>query len=247
MTDTSDTLSRPEWACLLCAPPRKVGAWRPADSGYRTCSGCLDRLRERLHEVVRRYMMLNPQPGSSGEHGGRGAPGFGSRSPASEHVISMRDRRSSATAKTWRGRDNRLHMEQENPPLSVHNVLDEICWDIAEQRGIDGPPATADVPELGRWIDRHLDWVTRNLIVVDVDRAVRGILAQLRPVTGEPGRKQVGACPNPIATETEPRQCGQRLYAPLRGDSIICANPDCLREWPREEWLRLGAMLQDAS
>lgn len=241
MHDTQTLIERPQWACILCPPPRQAGHWRPADPGYRTDSPCLDRLRERLQDVVRRYLLLNPRPGANGDHRGRGAPGFGSRAPASDHVIAMRDPRSSAVAHVWLARDGRVHQEAERPPLSVFVVLDTLAWDVAEQRGIDGPEPSATVPELGRWIDRHLDWITRNDIAADVDQAVRGVLAQLKPVTGEPGRKHVGECPNTIDDEDGTRECGARLYAPLRGDSIRCNQ--CSREWPRSEWLRLGDLL----
>jgi hypothetical protein len=240
----SDTLARPAHACLTCPPP-KGHAWRPADAGYRTCSSCLDRMREQLRDIVRRWLQLDPTPGASGDHGTRGTPGFGSREPASSHIIAMRDRRSSRVARTWLGRDGRLHQESERPPLSVHGVLDTIAWDIAEHRALDGPDPRADVPQLARWIDRHLDWVTRQDTVDDVDAALRELVAQLKPVTGEPGRRHIGLCPTVIDEGDTTRECGARLFAPLRGDAIECGA--CQRVWPRSEWLRLGDLLGEAS
>lgn len=241
--DTATT-ERPNQACVLCPPPRKVGHWRLADPGYRTCSSCLDRQREMLTDIATRYRQLDPTPGASGD-GGRGAPGFGSRAPASAHIIAMTDRRSSRVARTWLGRDGRLHQESERPPLSVHGVLDTIAWDIAEQRGIDGPGERADVADLARWIDGHLDWVTRQLIVVDLDAALRELVAQLKPVTGDPARRHIGLCPNVVDEGDTTRECRARLYAPIRGDTIQCHT--CQREWPRSEWLRLGDLLGEAS
>jgi hypothetical protein len=213
-----------------------------ADHGYRTCSSCLDRVRESLRDIVRRWLMLNPQPGASGEHGSRGAPGFGSRAPASVHVIAMRDRRSSAVARVWVAADGRVHHESEHPPLSVHGVLDTIAWDIAEHRDLDGPDPRADVPQLARYIDTNLDWATRQSSIVELDRALRDLLAQLKPVTGDPGRRHIGLCPTVIDEGDTTRECGARLYAPLRGDEIACGA--CGRVWPREEWLRLGDLLE---
>lgn len=215
-----------------------------ADRGYRTCDACLDRIRDTLKDITRRYALLNPKPGMSGEHG-RGAPGFGSRSPASDHIIAMRDRRSSTVARTWLGRDGRLHQESERPPLSVHGVLDTIAWDIAEQRSLDGPSDRADVPHLARYIDTNLDWATRQPTIVEVDQQLRDLVAQLKPVTGEPGRRHIGLCPNVLDEGEVTRECGARLFAPLRGDAIECGA--CRRVWPRSEWLRLGDLLQDAS
>lgn len=238
-----DTLARPATACVCCLPPGPSRAWRQADPGYRTCSNCYDRLRELIKDVVRRYWLLNPAPGNSGEHGGRGAPGFGSRAPASDHVIAMRDRRSSAVARVWVARDGRVHQEAERPPLSVHNVLDTIAWDIAEQRDVTHPGDRADVAQLARWIDGHMDWLTRQDAVADVDRQLRELVAQLKPVTGEPGRRHIGTCPNTIDEGETTRSCRARLYAPLRGDTITCVS--CGRPWHRPDWEKLGKMLQE--
>ncbi|GAA4685658.1 hypothetical protein GCM10023215_21130 [Pseudonocardia yuanmonensis] len=117
-----------------------------------TCSGCLDLLRERLRQVGERYARLDPTPGASGETG-RGAPGFGSRSPASDHVIALTDSRSSQVAKAWVAGDGRVHCEAEHPVISVRGELDTLAWSIADERGIAGPDDRADVPTLLRWID----------------------------------------------------------------------------------------------
>lgn len=240
-TCDNDPNARPAWACLLCPPPRKVGAWRRADPGYLTCSGCYDRTRERLREVRDRYDRLDPSPGGSGEFGRR-PPGFGSRSPASDHVIAMRDARSSAVAKVWTGRDGRVHRETEAPPLSVRNVLDTLAFDIAEQRGIEPPKPELDVAGLTRWLDHQLDWITRQPVAVDVDTALRALLRQLRPATGDPAPRHVGECPSvPDDDDGHPIPCGTRLYAPVKGDTIRCNG--CGRVWPRSEWLRLGTVL----
>lgn len=239
-------IDRPTHACLLCPPPRHHGHWRPADPNYRTCTACLDRLRDTLADISRRWLLLDTRPGASGDHGTRGAPGFSSRSPASDHIIAMRDRRSSPSAHTWLGADGRIHHEPEHPPLSVWGVLETLAWDIAETRGVDGP-IDLDVHGLCTWLDRHLDWLTRqDTVVVEHAKALRELQAQLRPVTGEPGRRHIGECPNLLDGDDGPRECRTRLFAPLRGDTISCTNPDCGRAWPREEWLRLGELLESA-
>lgn len=252
MRNTADTpgtsryaANRPTSACLTCLPPGPNRAWRIADRGYRTCTNCLDRIRDTLRDIVRRYLILNPRPGASGDQGGRGTPGFGSRAPASEHIIAMRDRRSSVVARTWLGRDGRLHQESERPPLSIHGVLETEAVDIAEARGITGPDMRADVPQLARWIDSNLDWATRQTTIPALDTALRELVAQLKPVTGEPGRRHIGLCPSVIDEGDQTRECGARLYAPLRGDTIECGA--CQRVWPPSEWLRLGDLLGEAS
>jgi hypothetical protein len=246
VSDTPDTQpdQRPAHACLTCAPP-KTRAWWPADPGYRTCSTCYDKIRELLAEINRRYMQLDPAPGGSGEHGSRGAPGFGSRPAASPHIITMRDRRSSSVAHVWVGKDGRVHQEPERPPLSVPGVLDTLAWDVAEHRGQDGPDPRWRVHQLVAYLDSNLDWSTRQASVVDLSDALRALAAQLRPVTGEPGRRHIGLCPVVIDEGETTRECGARLYAPLKGDQIECGA--CGETWAREKWLRLGDLLQDAS
>lgn len=241
----SDTPTRPDYACMVHPGPRRAGVWTPADKGYRTCSSCLDKLREQLKEIPARYRILNATPGGSGDYGTRGAPGFGSRSPASDHVIAMRDPRSGRTATCWRGQDKRFHQETEHPVLSVFTELDLIAWHIVESRGLDhGPDPT--VADTARFIDNHLDWLTRQTDIADHAAVIGDLAQQLRPVTGEPGRRHIGHCPNTITdTEDQTRECGAKLYAPLGGDAIICRT--CSREWPRAEWLRLGTMLNEAS
>jgi hypothetical protein len=232
---------RPAWACQVHTAPR-THAWTPADRGYRTCAGCADRLRDTLREIALRYRALDPSPGGSGDTGGRGAPGFATRSPASDHVIAMLDPRSRPDARTWRGSDKRLHHEQERPPLSVWAVLYAIADHVNRARGItNNALACNGVDELTRYIDSHLDWLTRQPDIAVHAELIERLAGQLRPVTGEPARRCVGRCPNTVDEQTTTRECRARLFAPLHGDTITCRA--CGRSWPRPEWERLGLML----
>lgn len=245
MSDTHpERTERPDWACLLHPYPSDGRNFGRADTGYRTCGGCYDRFRELLADIPIRYAKLDTRPGANTDHGGRGAPGFGSRSPASDHIIAMQDARSSQVARTWLAADGRLHFESERPPLSVQGVLDTIAWDIAEHRDVDGPTPSMLVHELCRFIDRHLDWLTRHPMVAEAHRELRDLQSQLKPVTGDPGPRHIGLCPNLLHEPDGPRECGTKLFAPLRGDSIECRG--CARVWPRSEWLHLGGMLESA-
>ena len=274
MSDMPETTKRPEWACLLHYAPASGCSFTRADDGYRTCARCLDRLRDDLQDVSRRYLLLDPRPGASGDHGSRGAPGFGSRPAASPHIICMTDRRSKscevATDATvyvwdpladttleagvlgppagayvdkrevWYGRDGRAHTEQERPPRSVPAALASWAGLVAEERDITTAVST-DVHDLCRWLDQHLDWITRQDLAADFATEIRELVAQLKPVTGEPGRRHIGLCPNVIDEGAHSRECGAKLFAPLRGDSIECRA--CDRVWLRNEWLRLGDLL----
>ncbi len=244
-SDDTPCMERPTWACLLCPPPTGTRTWRQADPGYRSCTACLDRIRTQLADIRDRYARLDTTPTANADLGSRGAPGFGSRSPASDHVIAMRDRRSSPDAYTWRGSDGKLHKESEHPPLSVFGVLDTIAWDIAETRGISGPTYST-VDGLTRWIDAQLDWATRQDTITDLAEQLRAVQAQLRPVTGD-RRRRIGVCPNTVDSGDTSTECGAPLYAPTElsyDDSIHCRS--CGRAWPRSEWLRLCDLLDIA-
>jgi hypothetical protein len=136
----------------------------------------------------------------------------------------------------WYGADGRPHSEQERPARSIPGTLAALAHLVAEERGIT-PPPTRLVTVLVRWLDGHMDWITRRELVADVFRDLRDLQAQLRPVTGDK-RSRIGVCPNVLDDE----RCGKPLYAPTRGDSIVC--PACERTWHRPEWMELGRTLQ---
>jgi hypothetical protein len=156
----------------------------------------------------------------------------------------MTDPRSSPDAHVWVGGDGRVHTEPERPPLSVFGVLDTIAWDIAESRTYEGHGQTT-VVGLCAWLRAQLDWLTRQDSVSEVNRSLRTLVSQLKPVTGDP-RRHIGHCPNTIDEGEHTRTCGSRLYLPMRGDSIVADVVTCRvcgREWPRAEWLRLVDLL----
>ena len=260
--ESPPAMERPSNACVTCAPPRMAGHWRLADRGYRTCSACCDSLREALRDISERFLQLDSTPGASGEAGTRGAPGFGSRPPASPHIITMTDWRSKSCEvsfdavvyirdengeaidrrEVWYGADGRAHSEDPRPVRSVPGTLAALAGLIAEERDVRPPPARW-VPDLVRWLDGHLDWITRQDMVVDVHRDFCDLLGQLRPVTGD-RRVRVGTCPNTLDLGDTSQECGTPLYAPTRGETIHCPNPVCDRKWGRPDWEDLGRLLQ---
>jgi hypothetical protein len=153
------------------------------------------------------------------------------------------------------GRDGRVHRESERPPLSVHGTLATQAWSIAEHRDPGnpaGPDDRADEFGLLRYIKANLIYATRHAeLVVDLDRAVRDLLGQLRPVTGD-ARRRIGLCPatipndDPATVEEMPdRRCGSVLFAPVQGsDAIVCQT--CETHWDRAGWLHLGDLLMQA-
>lgn len=260
--DDTDQDVRPDNACVLHRPPDEGYSWKLADQGYRTCSACLDRLRglmwardhraggtARIAGVSVLYARLNPAPGATADMGGREAPGFHSRSPASEHVIAFRDPRSSQDARVWIDRAGRVCHEDERPPVSVRGELDILAWDVAETLGHDGPHERADVDDLLRFVDVRLDLVTRDAdLPVMVGGTLRALQSALRLATGDPRPKYIGHCATILDDLDEqgiPVVCGTRLYAPPRGDLVRCGG--CRSEWPREVWEELGKALQAAA
>jgi hypothetical protein len=239
-----DRPERPDSACVLCSPPDDDKEWRRAHVGYLTCDTCYDKLRELLAEIVERYLRLNPRPGAGVDTSDRRPPGFGSRSPANDHVIAHRDPRSSRVARTWRGGDGKLHREPEHPPLSVWGVLDTLAWDVAELRRIQGPIRVGSVPDMAQWIDRHMDWITRHPRVVEWRVSLRELNNQLKPA-----RIKVGVCPRTIDEGEHTTECGAPLFAPspdATDDTIWCPNyQHCKGKWPRPEWEKLGQLLQN--
>jgi hypothetical protein len=201
-----------------------------------------------MRDVRDRYRRLDPSPGKGGD-GARGAPGFASRSPASDHVIAFTDPRSSQTARVWVDRAGRACCEDERPPVSVRGELDILAWDVAEQLGHDGPDDRANVADLLAWLDRKLDVVTRDAgLAVQVAWTVRALQTALKPVTGEPRPKYIGHCPElleDLDAGGVPVVCDTRLYAPPRGDAVVCRG--CGTTWTRDDWEQLGKELQAAA
>lgn len=243
-----DVLVRPSGACVLCKPPLGARPWPRAYSGHLTCEHCEGNLESTLQEIADRYEKLDPRPGGQGELGGRGAPGFGSRAPASEHIIAMMDPRSSEVAKVWVAADMRVHRESERPPLSVYSMLLREVYEIAEQREMSLPEPGLRVRHLTEWLSRHVEWVTRQDSVVEFAEVLKALKKQLRPVTGDKPKRPFAECPNILDKSI----CGGPLFAPptLAHSTIRCQS--CGRGWVRgkpsvepgqDEWEHLGSLV----
>lgn len=225
---------RPDSACVTHRPPTNGRPWAQADPGYRTCTRCHQRIHEWLSPITTDndgrpdsipglYAMLNPLPGVGGG-GQRRAPGFASKSPANDHIIAITDPRST-----------RL---EAGDPHSVPGVLASWTALLVDERHLTPPAGT--VPAMARFLDTHLDYLTKQEWVEDFATELRELHAQLRAIGQQ--RRRIGICPNTIDAGETTRQCGAALFAPLHSDVIKCYA--CGREWPRAEWLRLGYLLE---
>lgn len=226
---------RPDSACLTHRPPTNGRAWAQADPGYRTCGRCHQRIHEWLSPITvdgdgrpdsipGLYAMLSPLPGVGGG-GQRRAPGFGSRSPADDYIIAIRDPRSTRLA--------------VGDPHSAPGLLGAWTGLLVDERKL--VPPTRTVPAMARFLDVHLDHVTRQDWVEDFATELRELHAQMRAIGQQ--RSKIGDCPNTIDEGEHTRRCSARLFAPLYGgDQIACWA--CGRQWARDEWLRLGRLLE---
>ena len=244
----ASALDRPSNACIVCKPPRGKHSWKLSESGFFTCQQCRDGITSDLEEIGQRYYLLNPRPGSSSAcDGTRGAPGFGSRSPASDHIIVMRDSRSAAEAHVWMGGDGRVHRESDHPPLSVFSILFTEAQDTFERRSLSDASLFSSVIGLTVFLGRHVEWWCRQSDVDQFAGRVGALVNQLRPVTGEPRPKPFARCPNVIDLgEGETRTCGGLLYVPdtLAAGVILCQG--CGRPWNRDEWSQLSSAVRVA-
>lgn len=189
---------------------------------YRACDRCRNEVLRWLGSIEADYCRLNPTPVSSPLGGGSGA--FGSKSPASDHVIAMLDRRSKANAVTQDDRNG--------APLSVPAVIGEWC-EVPWRDSEDHLPGT--VGEGFAYLRVRNDWLMQQDCAADFAEELRRLYVQLRG-HAEPKRK-IGECPAKLVP-------GVRCEAPLRAgvdDDVIRCHA-CGASWMRP-WHDLRAAL----
>ena len=239
---------RPAGACLTHRPPSEGKPWQRADAGYRTCGDCADRLHRwlslsavdadgRPDSIPALYALLNPRPGNTANLNDVRPPGFASRSPANDHIVAMRDARTSVAMRPGDPRSAPAILRSW-----VLNVWDERYDDDAldapdyRRRRATLPIAVVDC---ARWLDKEIDWISRQEMVSEFYTELASLRSALRSIGSR--RYKIGECPNTIDLGDTTRQCGVLLFAPLDGDTISCWA--CGRRWPRPEWEKLLAML----
>lgn len=194
---------------------------------YRGCDRCRNELLRWLGQIEDDYCRLNPIPASSPLGGGTGA--FGSKSPASDHVIAMLDRRSKANA---------VHGDDREGLLSVPAVVGE--WSQYAWRESEDPlPGT--VGEGFAYLRVRNDWLMQQDCAADFAEEIRRLYVQLRG-HAEPKRK-IGECPAELVAETKTAPA-VRCEAPLRAavdDDVIRCHA-CGASWMRP-WHDLRAAL----
>jgi hypothetical protein len=207
---------RPSGACLTHLPPKRGTFWRSADPGYKTCTACYDQLHKwlspigvdddgRPDNIPFLYLALDSRPGVTGP--GRRSPGFGSRSPANDHIIAMSDPRT-------------VQVEDHDPCSAeallrqwVLLVWDERYDDEALNR-VDYRQRRAALPSrvdsAAMWLDRQLGWLTQQDIVTDFYSELKELRRQLRSAGRDGGQPPVGHCIEIL----EDGECRAEIYMP---------------------------------
>jgi hypothetical protein len=194
--------------------------------GLRVCGPCHRRLDATLTDVADLFALLPallvPGPGERGTRGKR------SHSPAPGNVTVMA-----------------LTDSRNGPALDGGDVPDVLgvleSWARAVREDLrlvaEGRVSVTGEVDLLR---THLDYVTAQPWVDELDTDVRYLHRALAQVCGEPRQQRIGTCPAEVL-DPEPRTCGASLYAPTYGDAVVCGS--CEATWERRHWLHLGQML----
>ncbi|RZQ59826.1 hypothetical protein [Amycolatopsis suaedae] len=224
--------------CLLGCTNADGIPYRAAP-GRQTCPRCGDQLAALLREIGDLYAVLDdPEQLLPTTSGGRGRPGYGSRSPAVDDLIVHTDVR---TGETDTGGPGALA------------VVEQWARQIREDRSVDTPPdqMRATVPAGRITMTRelatlrfHWDWILAQDWVdafADEMRAVRDQLVRARRLTVPVIR--IGTCPITVMTvdrDADPitLPCSATLRVRLGDTEIRC--PACHTVWTRDRWHQLG-------
>lgn len=202
---------------------------RPAVPLWLVCTRCVNRLAWMLHDIPDLYALLDDvlEPGVGGFDAGRRAPGFGSRSPARDDVLALRDRRTVAV--------------DEDDPHSVPDLLEVWADNVRDELGEAKPDGPSTVVGEARVLSRHLGHIAARPWVVEFADEITTAHRHLRRVTGDSDRMvELGACPALcVGDDGNEQSCGARLRALVTDEATTCRR--CGTRWPRQAWLRLAS------
>lgn len=156
--------------CTICTKPARFAA----------CDRCLQKLFDDLHDISIEYQRLDPSPTGVAEQGRR-SPGFRSQSPANDHVIALRDRRTRA----------KVAGDLQN----AHTFMADWLLYIQADRGM-APRSPVSIEAAFYALRSHSDWIERQGWFSELAMGARTVLAQLRTANGHQPPTKVGTCPD---------------------------------------------------
>lgn len=228
---------RPERALCVLGCRSRSGYPFPADNGYLTCDRCATRLRATAVEIPPLYgQIMDPDVLLYRESpGGRPPKGYHSQPPASLHLMSLRDPRTTCAE-----------------PGDLHSALNVVWWYATKVRELHGLPAPALRPTVAGEVSTllfHWDWIMRQRWVPDFARDIREVHTQLAHAIpgGDTAPKRVGSCTHLLDSTDEERGrrvCGQSLYLPTTGKTITCGG--CGHQYKPEALINLHVAQRQA-
>jgi hypothetical protein len=207
--------------CVLGCRHPATGTPYPAAPGALACHPCADRLAAQLRDLVDAYALTDdPEALLPARTGVPGAPGYGPRSPANDHLLGQRDVRSRWTSGTG------------YPALATVESWARL---VREEAGAPAPDGRVTLLREIATIRHHWPRVLASAWLDEFADEIRGALESLARAgrMTEPTLR-VGPCPRPADGGT----CGTTLRVRAETDEIRCRG--CGHTWPRSRWAELG-------
>lgn len=212
------------------APCTIARCQRSADWGRWCCEQCAERMRAQLREIEDYAATLDPAPGKGGDSSGRHSPGFGSRSPARDDVISALDYRT--VTHDHRGPDD----EADSVP-SILGTLHYLARWIAEEADDLRPSHAPTIAREAAYLRARIDWTTGQQWVDELADELRRLHGHCRRLAGDPPPKPVAPCPD----------CDGPLWPRGDNETVAVRCGDCGRSYDGLNLLGIAARQEHAA
>lgn len=143
------------------------------------CDRCLIKLYDDLRDITLEYRRLDPNPTGAADSSSRRSPGFRSQSPANDHVIALRDRRTRA----------KVAGDLQN----AHTFMADWVVYVQHERNMAArSPLSIEAAYYA--LHAHEDWISRQEWVADLASQARSVLGQLKAANGDQPPTRIGTC-----------------------------------------------------
>lgn len=173
-------------SCVVCPP----GKQDKAEGGSLVCFSCSNRILRLLRELEEYLPTLTIT--KTVKDGGRGAPGFGSQSPADDNVLHHTDWRSG-----WDALDG----------LGAVATIHSWAKAVREDRAYEPPRYVTLSTEIAALRNNH-SWLICQPFVDEYAAELREVHSAVRAAANDPVPKSVGRC---ITVHTH-GECGGKVY-----------------------------------